>query len=75
MRKRCPYCNKIAIFNEYVYTTCAAYLETNNAVTECCGKIVTVSPHVEFELYQYEGEETIDSWGVPCNPDNSNCIS
>ena len=59
---KCPYCGKEAKIADVVKRNLESYGGSAKARTDCCGKMVRVSPNISFSCYE-ENQEGRDDWG------------
>lgn len=72
--KRCPHCNKQLKVPNYAWHNADAYDQRVNVTTECCDKMITITPIRTYNVSKYEGTATEDDWGVPPGENHENSI-
>lgn len=69
MKMRCPQCNKTLQYPSYAWHNATNYRQSVRVTTECCGKIVRLSPVYSVRVEKAEGidygEGPVDDWGTP----------
>lgn len=66
---KCPHCNKTLVFPQYAFHNATSYRQTVRVTTECCHKIVSLTPVYSVKVAKAEGKDygngPEDDWGVP----------
>jgi len=61
----CPHCKKDLKVPNYAWHNADAYSNRVKVVTECCGKMVRISPVRSYSVSKHDGEAIEDDWGTP----------
>lgn len=61
----CPYCGKELKLPERVLRNVDSYGRALVVTTKCCKRPLNVHPVREYTVSKYEGNHTVDDWGVP----------
>lgn len=66
---KCPHCNKTLEYPNYAWHNATNYRQTVRVTTECCYKIVSLTPIYSVKIEKAEGKDhgygPEDDWGVP----------
>lgn len=66
---KCPHCNKTLKYPNYAWHNATNYHQTVRVTTECCYKIVSLTPIYSVEIQKAEGTDhgngPEDDWGTP----------
>jgi len=62
---QCVHCNKRLLIPNRAWHNADNYNKAVNVTTECCGKMITITPVRTYRIDKYLGDNTEDDWGVP----------
>jgi hypothetical protein len=63
--RRCPHCGEQLKTPDCVWYYADQYDSVTNVTTECCGKMIVITPVRTYSIKIYKGSLTEDDWGVP----------
>ncbi len=59
----CPECGESLRIPDNTYMNMYNYHNSCCTITNCCGKLIAVSPQFSYTAYKYTGNATEDDWG------------
>lgn len=59
----CPHCNHEFEIPDNVIRNMDVYQQRSHVVTDCCGKIVRLTPRTTFTVSAANPSITVDDWG------------
>jgi hypothetical protein len=59
----CPHCGRVAIIPLNSLRNIETFQKQAITITECCGKLVWITPRFSYAVSEYQGTQTEDDWG------------